>query len=183
MAVPVTRSNDQGFGNRNRSNPAPPRTNYPYASYLPSLPPSRSHTPDGPVAGRALAIYCPHSAGSQHKYVTPMATPTAHGSRIPPQPSGRTAKRITADKRINAPLRPVFTPAVCAFHAFFFPLFKRFSLTCFEICFVVRFFCFLIYIVYMYIYMYISFDRREMIFFKRRYSENNVHVLCTHFCS
>ena len=101
VAVPVTRSNDQGFGKRNRSNPAPQRTT-PYASYLPSSspslhppPPSGHAAPAGPVAGRALAIYCPHSAGSQHKYVTPMATPTGHSSRIPPQASGRTAKRIT----------------------------------------------------------------------------------------
>lgn len=37
------------------------------------------------------AIYCSHSAGSQHKYVTPMAAPIAPGPRIPPLPSeGRT---------------------------------------------------------------------------------------------
>lgn len=96
VAVPVTRSNDQGFGKRNRSNPAPRRTTPTLRTCLP-----RAITPPA-VAGRALAIYCPHSAGSQHKYVTPMATPTAHGSRIPPPASGRTAKRITRINAINA---------------------------------------------------------------------------------
>lgn len=96
VAVPVTRSNDQGFGKRNRSNPAPRRTTPTLRTCLP-----RSITPPA-VAGRALAIYCPHSAGSQHKYVTPMATPTARSSRIPPPASGRTAKRITRINAINA---------------------------------------------------------------------------------
>lgn len=45
MAVPVTRrSNEQGFGNRNRSNP--------YASYLPSL--SRTLPPSPPPFPMAL---------------------------------------------------------------------------------------------------------------------------------
>lgn len=80
MVVPVTRSHveTEGFGKRNRF--GLPRLNglsslSPYASRLSLFLSFFPH---------ATAIYCSHSAGSQHKYVTPMAVPIAPSSRIPP---------------------------------------------------------------------------------------------------
>lgn len=56
MAVPVTRSNDQGFGNRNRSNPAP-RLPLRFVPALPLPPPSLSLSHPRWPCGRSCARY------------------------------------------------------------------------------------------------------------------------------
>jgi len=67
----------EGFGKRNRSGPA----------RLDELPPYMRLSLFHP--SHASTIYCSHSAGSQHKYVTPMAAPIAPSPRIPRLPAER----------------------------------------------------------------------------------------------
>lgn len=66
----VARESAEGFGKRNRSGPARASTNCPHMRFHPF---ARTPTP--------AAIYCSHSAGSQHKYVTPMAAPISRRVR------------------------------------------------------------------------------------------------------
>lgn len=79
MVVPVTRSHveTEGFGKRNRFGLARLNGLSPLSPYMSRFSLFLSFFP------HVAAIYCSHSAGSQHKYVTPMAAPIAPSSRIP----------------------------------------------------------------------------------------------------